>query len=90
MPPAGVLTPAERMLVEPVLEENQKPQQRTHHVPEPEEFEQATLLIAMIAYLNLGLLVVFGYIRDLMRMFGYECTVGAKEWGNEVRLFRSM
>ncbi|KAL5264251.1 hypothetical protein ACHWQZ_G005370 [Mnemiopsis leidyi] len=82
MPPAGVQTPAERMVVEPVLDD-QKPKQKTVHVSEPEEFEQAPLLIALVAYLNLALLVVFGYIRDFMRMFGYECTVGAKEWGNE-------
>ena len=71
------------MVVEPVLDD-QKPKQKTVHVSEPEEFEQAPLLIALVAYLNLALLVVFGYIRDFMRMFGYECTVGAKEWGNEV------
>ena len=84
MPPAGVQTPADRMVVEPALDKNQKPKQKNFHVPEPEEFEQAPLLIALVAYLNLALLVVFGYIRDFMRMFGYECTVGAKEWGNEV------
>ena len=85
MPPAGVQTSVERMVVDPGLDDTQKSQQKTSHVPEPEEFEQAPLHIALIAYLNLGLLVVFGYIRDFMRMFGYECTVGAKEWGNEVR-----
>lgn len=85
MPPAGVTSPAERMIVEPVLVDNLKPQheRKPGHAPETEEFEYAPLSIALIAYLNLGLLVVFGYIRDLMRMFGYECTVGAKEWGNE-------
>ena len=88
MPPAGVTSPAERMIVEPVLVDNLKPQheRKPGHAPETEEFEYAPLSIALIAYLNLGLLVVFGYIRDLMRMFGYECTVGAKEWGNEVKL----
>ena len=53
--------------------------------PEPEEFEEAPVWTALIAYLNLALLVVFGYFRDFLRLFSYEATVGAKEWGNEVR-----
>ena len=54
-------------------------------LPEPEEFEEAPVWTALIAYLNLALLVVFGYFRDFLRLFSYEATVGAKEWGNEVR-----
>lgn len=86
MPPAGVPTSVERMVVEPVLDDAKKPRCKPGHKPEPEVFEHAPLMIALVAYLNLGLLVVFGYIRDFMRMFGYECTVGAKEWGNKVGL----
>ena len=81
MPP-GVPAQAGITLLEQVVDK--KPAQKISHVPEPELFEDAPMMTALIAYLNLGLLVVFGYIRDFMRMFGYECYRGAKEWGNKV------
>lgn len=82
MPPAGVPPQGEGMVVDPDLG---KPHHRVkkHHAMEQEIFEEAPLMTALIAYVNLGLLVVFGYIRDLMRMFGYEASMGIKEWGNE-------
>lgn len=85
MPPAGVSAQSATIHVEPVIQE--KPTLKKFHVPEPEVFEDAPIMTALVAYLNLGLLVIFGYIRDFMRLFGYECYRGAKEWGNEVKLF---
>ena len=57
---------------------------KTPHPVEKHEFEEATFATALVAYLNLALLVIFGYIRDFMRFWGYERTLAAKEDGNEV------
>ena len=83
MPPAGTAK-MDPMIIEPMGLD--KPPRKVTHTIEPEIFEPAPLSTALIAYLNLGLLVIFGYVRDFMRLWGYESNIGAKEYGNEVCL----
>ncbi len=49
-----------------------------------ESFEETPLLIAVITYIAYGVLVCFGYFRDLLRCYGLEKNKSAKERGNEV------
>ena len=84
MPPAGVLA---QTSIEPIFQDSEKlgAPKFVGHKPEPTEvFEDAPLSTALVAYCNLALLLVFGYIRDFLRFFGYEATIGAKEFANEV------
>ena len=49
-----------------------------------ESFEETPLLVAVITYIGYGILVCFGYFRDLLRYYGLEKTKAAKEKKNEV------
>ncbi len=49
-----------------------------------ESFEETPLLVAVITYIGYGVLVCFGYFRDLLRYYGFEKNKSAKEKGNEV------
>lgn len=49
-----------------------------------ESFEETPLLVAVITYIGYGILVCFGYFRDLLRYYGLEKTKTAKEKKNEV------
>ncbi len=51
-----------------------------------EEFEATPLLLAVLTYMSYAILVLFGYMRDLMRFYGLEKPRAYKERGNEVRL----
>lgn len=84
MPPAGSTTQTLLTTVEPVIK-LQKPVVKEYHEPEEHVFEEIPFLTALAAYLNLALLVLAGYIRDFMRLWGYENTLAAKEYGNEVQ-----
>jgi len=46
-------------------------------------FEETPLVVAVITYIGYGVLVVFGYIRDMMRLYKFERTKGAKEAGRK-------
>eukprot|EP00112_Aurelia_sp_Birch-Aquarium-sp1_P021621 Seg587.1 transcript_id=Seg587.1/GoldUCD/mRNA.D3Y31 product="Serine palmitoyltransferase 2" protein_id=Seg587.1/GoldUCD/D3Y31 len=48
-----------------------------------ESFEETPLLVAVITYIGYGILVCFGYFRDLLRYYGLEKTKTAKEKKNE-------
>ena len=48
-------------------------------------FEETPLLVAVITYIGYGVLVVFGYFRDLLRKYKFEATKAAKEKGRKVR-----
>lgn len=49
-----------------------------------EDFEETPLLIAVITYINYATLILFGYLRDLMRYYGLEKFKGFTEKRNEV------
>eukprot|EP00794_Sanderia_malayensis_P020494 gene20494-22510_t len=54
------------------------------HGPKSQEsFEETPLIVAVITYINYGILVCFGYFRDLLRYYGLEKNKSAKEKGNE-------
>ena len=50
-----------------------------------ESFEETQLIVAVWTYIGYTVLVIFGYLRDLMRKYGLEKPKSAKEKGNEVR-----
>ena len=58
-------------------------QQHTKPVHD-EEFEATPLFIAVITYISYAILIIFGYIRDLMRFYGLEKSRSYKELGNKV------
>ena len=43
------------------------------------EFESPALWVLIVTYLNYGVLTLFGWCRDLLRFYGIEKTLGAKE-----------
>lgn len=47
-------------------------------------FEETPLLVAVITYIGYGVLVVFGYVRDFLRYYGFERNNAAKDKGREV------
>ena len=47
-------------------------------------FEETPLLVAIITYIGYGVLVVFGYFRDFLRLYQLEKTKAAKEKGRKV------
>lgn len=49
-----------------------------------EEFQPTPLLIAVLTYISYAILILFGYMRDLMRFYGLEKSRSFKELGNEV------
>ncbi|KAF6017867.1 SPTLC2 [Bugula neritina] len=44
-----------------------------------EEFEETPLILAIFTYIGYGLLVLFGYLRDLTRRYGLETTLQSQE-----------
>lgn len=46
-------------------------------------FEETPLLVAVVTYIGYGVLVVFGYFRDLLRKYKFEATKTAKEKGRK-------
>jgi len=44
-----------------------------------ETFEETPLIVAIITYVGYGILVLFGYMRDLLRYYGLEATHGSVE-----------
>jgi hypothetical protein len=57
-------------------------------IPSPvhnEEFEATPLWLAVLTYMSYAILVLFGYMRDLMRFYGLEKARAYKERGNEVQ-----
>ncbi|CAB3990154.1 serine palmitoyltransferase 2-like, partial [Paramuricea clavata] len=48
-----------------------------------EEFEATPLWIAVLTYMSYAILILFGYMRDLMRFYGLEKSRAYKERGNE-------
>lgn len=64
---------------------DQKPSQN-HSYDQPKKqqlFEETPLLVAVITYIGYGVLVVFGYFRDFLRMYKFEKTKSAKEKGRK-------
>jgi len=58
----------------------QKPAQRDK--PKKQQlFEETPLIVAVITYIGYGVLVVFGYFRDFLRLYKFEKTKAAKEKG---------
>jgi hypothetical protein len=49
-----------------------------------EEFEATPLWIAVLTYMAYAILILFGYMRDLLRFYGLEKSRAYKERGNEV------
>jgi hypothetical protein len=49
-----------------------------------EEFEATPLWIAVLTYMSYAILILFGYMRDLLRFYGLEKSRAYKERGNEV------
>ena len=58
-------------------------EQQLHTKPE-EEYEATPLFIAVITYISYAILILFGYMRDLMRFYGLEKSRSYKEIGNKV------
>ena len=50
------------------------------------DFEETPFHAAVMTYLSYFVLIIFGYVRDFMRKYGFEKSKGAKEAGNEVRI----
>ena len=44
-----------------------------------EQFEETPLLVAILTYIGYGLLVLFGYMREMRRYFRFEKSVCAVE-----------
>ena len=55
-----------------------------HRSVHSEDFEATPLLIAVLTYISYAILILFGYMRDLMRFYGLEKSRAYKELGNEV------
>ena len=49
-------------------------------------FEETPLLVAVITYIGYGVLVIFGYFRDFLRLYKFEKTKAAKEKDRKVFL----
>ena len=66
----------------------QKPSNRNDHFsngPKKQQlFEETPLLVAVITYIGYGVLVIFGYFRDFLRLYKFEKTKAAKEKGRKV------
>ncbi|XP_057315311.1 serine palmitoyltransferase 2-like [Hydractinia symbiolongicarpus] len=63
---------------------DQKPALKKKSLANPQKqplFEETPLLVAVITYIGYGVLVVFGYFRDLLRLYKFEKTKAAKEQG---------
>ena len=52
---------------------------------EQQLFEETPLLVAVITYIGYGVLVIFGYFRDFLRLYKFEKTKAAKEKGRKVQ-----
>lgn len=50
---------------------------------EQQLFEETPLLVAVITYIGYGVLVIFGYFRDFLRLYKFEKTKAAKEKGRK-------
>lgn len=62
----------------------QKPALRKSSDGKPQKqqlFEDTPLIVAVITYIGYGVLVVFGYFRDFLRLYKFEKTKSAKEKG---------
>ena len=60
-------------------------EQQLHTMPvRQEEFEATPLFISVITYISYAILILFGYMRDLMRFYGLEKSRSYKEIGNKV------
>lgn len=55
-----------------------------------ESFEETPLLVAVWTYIGYAVLVIFGYLRELMRKYGFEKSKGAKEKGNKVSIYQAV
>lgn len=65
----------------------QKPSTQKHFSDGPKKqqlFEETPLLVAVITYIGYGVLVIFGYFRDFLRLYKFEKTKAAKEKGRKV------
>lgn len=51
-----------------------------------ESFEETPLLVAIITYISYGILIIFGYIRELLRKCNLEKAPVASEYLTEVSL----
>ena len=63
---------------------NVSSEQEQHTPVHNEEFEATPLWLAVLTYMSYAILVLFGYMRDLMRFYGLEKPRAYKERGNEV------
>ena len=77
----GVFAEKETNGLLPSIEKEEVPE-----IEYDETFENPPFFSIMSAYLCLFLLVVFGHFRDLLRRWGFDKTMDASEFGNEVRL----
>ena len=70
------------------------PEQASAETPPPEgwdeeydnSFEQPPFSSVMSTYMGLGVFVVFGHFRELLRRLGLDKTMSTSEYGNEVRM----
>lgn len=60
-------------------------QERIFPAKEGDDFEETPLYCAVMTYMSYFFLIIFGYMRDFMRKYGFEKSKAAKETGNEVR-----
>ena len=60
-------------------------QERIHAADLQEDFEETPLYCAVMTYMSYFFLIIFGYMRDLMRKYGLEKSKAVKETGNEVK-----
>ena len=67
----------------------QKPARKSSsNTPKKQQlFEETPLLVAVITYIGYGVLVIFGYFRDFLRLYKFEKTKAAKEKGRKVKPF---
>ena len=75
----------EQKVISPQL--GQKSVDFQHHCSSEEAkqlFEETPLLVAVITYIGYGVLVCFGYFRDLLRFLELDRTKQAQEKGNKV------
>lgn len=60
-------------------------QERNYVAELMDDFEDTPLYCAVLTYMSYFFLILFGYMRDFLRKYGFEKSKAVQETGNEVR-----